>query len=59
MKSELEKKEQKKKKVMDLGTYIVIGFIVGLLIGSATGNLILWAGTGMCLGILIGAISGV
>jgi len=58
MKSELEKKEQKKKKVMDLGTYIVIGFIVGLLIGSATGNLILWAGTGMCLGILIGAISG-
>jgi hypothetical protein len=36
----------------------VIGFILGLLVGSATGNLTLWTGTGICLGILIGALSG-
>ncbi len=58
MNDDLEKQEQKKKRVMDLGTYMVIGFIIGLLVGSATGNLVLWAGTGMCVGILIGAISG-
>ena len=58
MKTEPEKKDQIKKKALDLGTYIVIGFILGLLVGSATGNLTLWTGTGICLGILIGALSG-
>jgi hypothetical protein len=57
MKTEPEKRVQHQKRAKDLGTYIVFGFLVGLLVGSATGNLTLWTGTGICLGILIGAIS--
>jgi F0F1-type ATP synthase assembly protein I len=47
----------KTEKARDLGTYIVNGFITGALIGIITDNLIRWMGTGMCLGIVIGAVS--
>lgn len=53
-----EKRSSKQKPVRDLGTYIVIGFAIGALVGIVTDNLVLWMSTGMCLGIVIGAISG-
>ncbi|MFN2233343.1 MAG: hypothetical protein ACK2U1_03880 [Anaerolineales bacterium] len=55
-----EKKNQpvKAKKSKDLATFMVAGLIIGALIGIVTDNLTLWMGTGMCLGIVIGALSG-
>lgn len=43
-------------KIRDIGTWIVIGFIVGALVGAALDNLTLWTGMGICLGILIGSV---
>jgi len=58
MRSEQESRQSTKvKQAKDIGEYLVIGFIVGAFIGAATGDIPKWAGLGMCLGILIGAIS--
>ena len=54
-----ENQPTKQKQAKDLGTYIVIGFMLGALVGIVTGNLTLWMGTGMCLGIVVGAIAGI
>ena len=56
MHSEYETKKLKRQKIRDLGTWIVIGFVVGMLIGVVLDNLSFWAGLGICLGILIGAV---
>ncbi len=47
---------KKSRKYVDIGTYILMGFMVGAFIGSAMINITLWAGTGMCVGILIGSL---
>jgi hypothetical protein len=58
MKNRKEQNQANKtEKIRDLGTYIVIGFITGALIGIITNNLTLWMGTGICLGIMIAAVS--
>ncbi|HHJ99046.1 MAG TPA: hypothetical protein ENN10_03785 [Actinobacteria bacterium] len=44
-------------KRMDVGTAIVIGALVGLVIGTALGKLVLGMGVGMCLGIVVAALS--
>lgn len=44
------------KKAVDIGQWIVYGFIAGMLVGVVTDNLTLWIGIGMSLGILFGAI---
>lgn len=44
------------KNVVDIGQWIVYGFIAGMLVGAATDNLTMWIGIGMSLGILFGAI---
>ena len=44
------------KNVVDIGQWIVYGFIAGMLIGTVTDNLTMWIGIGMSLGILFGAI---
>ena len=49
-----EDKNTKKKSNVGMG--IVFGFIFGAALGFALDNFALWAGVGMSLGIIIGAI---
>ncbi len=53
----LQKSETIKKEEVDVGKYMVYGFMLGLLIGVITGDLTLWSGTGLCLGLVIGAVA--
>jgi len=53
----LSQTETANKKEVDVGQYMVYGFIIGLLIGVITGDLTLWAGMGLSLGLLIGAVA--
>lgn len=48
--------ENKSKKKSNVGMGIVFGFIFGAALGFALDNFVLWAGVGMSLGIVIGAI---
>ena len=48
--------EKNTKKKSNVGMGIVFGFIIGAAIGFALDNFALWAGIGMSLGIVIGAI---
>jgi len=48
--------EKNTKKKSNVGMGIVFGFIFGAAIGFALDNFALWAGIGMSLGIVIGAI---
>ena len=48
--------KQTNNKAVDIGQWIVYGFIAGMLVGVVTDNLTLWIGIGMSLGILFGAI---
>jgi F0F1-type ATP synthase assembly protein I len=48
--------ENKTKKKSNVGMGIVFGFILGAALGFALDNFALWAGIGMSLGIVIGAI---
>jgi F0F1-type ATP synthase assembly protein I len=48
--------ENKTKKKSNVGMGIVFGFIIGAALGFALDNFALWAGIGMSLGIVIGAI---
>ncbi len=58
MKSEQNSQQSETtRKEVDVGQYMVYGFMIGLLIGVITGDLTLWSGMGLCLGLLIGAIT--
>jgi len=48
--------ENKTKKKSHVGMGIVYGFIIGAALGFAVDNFALWAGIGMSLGIVIGAV---
>ena len=48
--------ENKTKKKSNVGMGIVFGFIFGAALGFALDNFALWAGIGLSLGIVIGAI---
>jgi len=48
--------EKNRKKKSNVGMGIVFGFIFGAALGFALDNFALWAGIGMSLGIVIGAI---
>jgi F0F1-type ATP synthase assembly protein I len=48
--------ENNSKKKSNVGMGIVFGFIIGAAIGFALDNFALWAGIGMSLGIVVGAI---
>ena len=48
--------ENKTKKKSNVGMGIVFGFIIGAALGFALDNFALWAGIGLSLGIVIGAI---
>ncbi len=48
--------ENKTKKKSHVGMGIVYGFIIGAALGFALDNFALWAGIGMSLGIVVGAI---
>lgn len=48
--------ENNSKKKSNVGMGIVVGFIIGAAIGFALDNFVLWAGIGMSLGIVVGAI---
>ena len=48
--------EKNRKKKSNVGMGIVFGFIFGAALGFELDNFALWAGIGMSLGIVIGAI---
>jgi hypothetical protein len=48
--------KNKSNKKSNVGMGIVFGFIFGAAIGFALDNFVLWAGIGMSLGIVVGAI---
>jgi F0F1-type ATP synthase assembly protein I len=48
--------ENKTKKKSNVGMGIVFGFIIGAALGFALDNFALWAGIGLSIGIVIGAI---
>ena len=44
---------QRKKREVDLGTWTISGFMIGMLLGAVTGNIAQWAGLGLFISAMI------